>query len=216
MKKLWFFLILLVPILSFFSCAPNNANGANKASFDAGNIENANYINNWLNIKITPTEEWKLLPQDQLEKIYSGAQNTVIGLGNDKKEAFNQKESLGLYPLGYVHTKTNSNILLAFEKLKSSNESESINVYIDSIKSQLKQLEPQGMVYTISEPKNTKIGQLDCTQITATTDFQGKKITQNYYLKSKDGYMFAISTSSASDEGNAAIDKLIANITNSN
>lgn len=205
MRKIISVFSTIILALTLISCSGNST------ALSTGKVENNNYINDWLDIKIEQLDGWTIIPDEQLTEMYSNQSNVVIGLGDSKKKEFEQGSFSGLYPLGLVHSATNASILLGIEK-SDAESSKAIDNYISNLKGQLEQLESQGLVYKIQDPKSTNIGEFSCTQIEAMAEYGGNNITQNYYLQPKDGYIFALITTAPSDSGADAINELLNNI----
>ncbi len=210
MKKLVSFFSMLILSLSLASCGANNA-----TSFDAGSFDNKSYINNWINIKIQQTNGWVTIPDDQLAQMYSNPSNVIVGLDSSKNKDFEKSQATDLYPIGFINTDTNATLFVAIEKT-TLDSSKSLNSYIDKLKTNIKDLESQGLVYTVKDPKDVKIGEFECIQVEASADFNGSKLIQNYYIKAKDKYIFAMITTAPSDKGIEAVNQLINNIKKSN
>jgi len=203
-KKIIVFSLIILS-LTFASCSDSDT------SLNTGKMENKNYINNWMDIKIEQPDGWEIIPDEELIELYSNQDNVVVGLGDSKKKQFENGSFSGLYPMGFVHTATNANLLIVIEK-SEADPNEAINSYINNLRTQIQKLESQGLYYTLQDSKDATIGGFSCTQIEALAEYSGNKITQNYYLKPKDGYIFALITTSPSDDGSAAINELLDNI----
>ena len=205
MKNKIFIFFLIILFLTLASCSGSDT------SLNTGKIENKNYINNWVDIKIEQLDGWTIIPDDQLVEMYSNQDNVVVGLGNSKKNQFQNGSFSALYPMGLVHTTTNANLLLIIQK-SETDPNQAISSYISSLRTQLQQLESQGLFYNLQDSKDATIGEFSCTQIEALAEYSGNKFTQNYYLQYKDGYIFALITTSPSDDGSTAINELLNNI----
>jgi len=208
LKKLVSFFSLVILSLSLTACGAKNSSGT---SFNIGKLDNTNYINTWINIKIEQMSGWGVIPGDQLGQMVSDPNNVLVGLDDSKNNDFINGNASAIYPIGFININSNANLIVTIEKA-SSNSNEAVNKYVDDLKAHLKDLESQGTVFTVQDPKSATIGEFQCTEIVTEADFSDSKLVQNYFLKPKDNYLFVLMTTSPSDNGTNDINDFLNNI----